>query len=652
MKQLFKLSLLMTLLLCSRAHAGRKIIAGEVPGSDHPAYYNTVALIKSADHKVFCTGSIASENLIITAKHCLADKKLGDFKIFIGQSTLDLDNGVILEVKRFQVRYPTDWEMSFPSGDIAWVEIDDELPSFARPLRVLSDHRQLSLGGVYVLAGHGNKNASGQIEAGEKFFSYTSLHSYELNARFRDVMVFKGKPGQGACHGDSGGPAYVELPNEKGELEWFLIGVTNGFDLVLTPGSMSRTGDPDFPYHVDCSQNENLYTFIGGHGDWIEKSSGIELYKSEAFKERNWDPQAQVRSLREWCEQASLASPDWNTLKMLLDQKVDTLAPKEARDFYLSCDKIVSYLSELESIRFDGEKMLDAHYGLGNLSLLPKLKSIFISQIKNQLIDLSSLRNIKLDELVIYQTKLTNLKFLDSSVQIKKLDLAKTELESLEGLSAANEVEVINLNSNPLKNVDVLSSLTRLQGLSLATTELEDYEFLRELTGLTQLDLGNSGIRDFQILKGLVNLRELTLSNANFRVIDFSLMTELDRLSLSKVSFQKLKFGKLAKLRRLDFSNSNLHDSDLTEVAFMSSLEEIMLTFNEISDLSIFSGLINLREVNLSSNPVSNLAALKDLEKLEVLRVFRTPIASGAVKKDPENCPLDGAQVLTRFCSR
>lgn len=652
MKKLFKLALIFGTLLSLGVQAKRKIIGGEVPKAGHPSYYNTVALIKSADNKIFCTGSIASESLIVTAKHCLADKKLGDFKVFIGQSTLDLESGAVIDVKRFQVRYPTDWEMSFPSGDIAWIELDGELPSFAKPLRILSDHSKLPLGGVYVLAGHGNKNAGGQIEAGEKFFSYTSLDSYELNARFRDVMVFKGRPGQGACHGDSGGPAYVELVNEKGELEWFLIGVTNGFDLVLTPGSMSRTGDPDFPFHVDCSQNENLYTFIGGHGDWIEKSSGIELYKTAPFRERNWPSNREAHSLKEWCEMGSLASPDWNTLKMLLDQKVDTLPVAQARDFYLSCDKIVAYLSKLESIIFDGEKLLDAHYGLRNLRLLPMLKEIHITQIENQSLELASLRELKLDLLTIYHTKLTDLKFLAPTVQIKKLDLARTELESLEGLSAANEIEEIILNSNPLKRAEILMELPTIKGISLAATQLESYDFLRNMPELTKLDLGNSSFNKFEVIENLTHLRELSLSNSSFKRLDFSKMNQLERLSLSKIAFEQLKFGELTDLRTLDFSISGLTDSDVLEVASMRSLEKVMLTFNQVSDLSIFSELKNLRDLNLSSNPVSNLAPLKNLNQLEVLRIFRTPIASGVVKKTPVNCPLSGSEVLTRFCQR
>lgn len=651
-----RLSLALTLMLCSAlfqsAYAKRKIINGEIPTSQHPSYYNTVALIKTADHKIFCTGSIASENLIVTAKHCLADKKLGDFEIFIGQSTLDLEHGVIIPVKRFQVRYPTDWEMSFPSGDIAWVELAGELPTFAKPLRILSDKNLLPLGGKYVLAGHGNKNASGKIEAGEKFFSYTKLSSYEDNARFRDVMVFKGDKGQGACHGDSGGPAYVELPNEKGELEWFLIGVTNGFDLVLTPGSMSRTGDPDFPFHVDCSQNENLYTFIGGHGDWIEKTSGISLYKSAPFKERTWEDEREVSTLKEWCEMKSLASPEWNTLKMLIDQKVDTLRGQEARDFYLSCDKIVDYLSGLDSIYFDGEKMIDAHYGLSNLNLLPKLKSIRFSNIKGQTIEYSKLHNLALDSLSFYNTKVADLSFLNSTLQIDTLDLTKSELQFLTGLSPDNEVKELILSSNPLKEASVLETLPELTSLSLANTELENYDFVSSLTHLKKLDLASSGFKDFSRLLSLHELEDLTLSEMTLDQLDFSGMSELQRLSLSKMSFKKVIFGNLTKLRVFDFSSSNLKDADITEFAAMTSLEEVMLTYNEITDLTVFSKLQSLRQLNLSSNPIKSMGPLAGLSNLEVLRVFRTPLATGEIKKTSENCPLTGADVLTRFCSR
>ena len=630
--------------------SNEKIIGGDIPPEDHPGFFNTVALIKKADHKIFCTGSIATKRLIITAKHCLAGKKLEDFDIFFGPSTLDLDSGVVISPKRFQVRYPTDWEVSFPSGDIAWIELEAEIPTFAKPLRILSDSSKLPVGGTFVLAGYGNKNPTGSIEAGEKFFSLTRLSRYHNNPRFMDVMVFKGDQGQGACHGDSGGPAYVRLTNEAGNLEWFLVGVTNGFDLILTPNSMSRTNDPDFPFHVDCSQNENLYTFIGGHGKWIEDTSGIILDSPKEFEQRDWEPQNQAQNLHAWCEAKDLGSPEWNTLKMILDQKVDTLRGEAAKEFYLNCDNVVSYLEGLDEVHFDGDKMLVATYGLRNLSLLPNLKRIYFSRVKEQKLLLDSMESLNLELLSFYESPLADLSFLNPSLQIKRLEINRSELKSLVGVENLDHLVGIGLSFNSLTSIESLRKFSDLKELALDGSDLQDYSLVAKLKALEILDLRSSSFNNFKLIKDLNSLRELSLGYQDLGMLDFRQLTSLEKLALTHMKFKTIQFGKLDQLRYLEITNSQLQD--ISELSGMKSLEVATLSFNELSDIGALSGLTNLKSVNLSANPIKDLAPLRTAGYLEVLRVFQTPLAKGEVTKTPENCPVDASEVLRKFCSR
>ncbi len=99
---------LILLLLSLQSFASDKIVGGVLPGENHPGKFNTVALIKNSSKRIFCTGSLISKTMILTAKHCLIDKKIEEFSVFFGDDTNKLDHGLIREVKAMKVRRPVD----------------------------------------------------------------------------------------------------------------------------------------------------------------------------------------------------------------------------------------------------------------------------------------------------------------------------------------------------------------------------------------------------------------------------------------------------------------------------------------------------------------------------------------------------------------
>jgi hypothetical protein len=138
-------------------------------------------------------------------------------------------------------------QQEFNNGDIALVHFSGGLPAGAAPAAVMKASQHLSDGEIVTLAGFGISNGDGE-GAGK--------------LRMVDVKIAKAKYSQtevsldqhnhkGACHGDSGGPAFVQ--NSDGGL--LLWGVTSrGID------------DP-----TDHCVGESVYTRIQPYSRWINQ---------------------------------------------------------------------------------------------------------------------------------------------------------------------------------------------------------------------------------------------------------------------------------------------------------------------------------------------------------------------------------------------
>lgn len=639
--------ILVFLMSCFTAEARQKIIRGEAPSSDNPGSYNAVALVKE-DGKVFCTGSLVAYDLVVTAKHCLMDKADTKIRLYFGDDTTNPDPSLYRDITEYQVRYPVDWTMTFPSFDVAWVKFRGDLPKTHKPLPVLSHGYMLEQGSRITQVGYGDHNPSvGAVDAGIKLTGQTILKKYIDNARFFHILLFEGEEGQGSCHGDSGGPAYAQINGQ-----WFIVGVTNGFDVVLTPQTMGRTGDPDFPYNVDCSKNQSLYSFLGAHGNWIEETSGIEILKSEIFFDYDRYENLEPQSLVEWCLSRDYGSPQWNLLKILMDIKVDTMPQEDAVDFYHDCEQVASYLSTMEEISLDSEDVMEGQLSFETLNLFPKLKKVSLYNFPEGRLDLSSIKGLELEELRLQNLGLNNLKFLKSN-KVKKLSVEQNPLYNIWGLESLVGLESLNVSGTPLKDFTPAAyfQLKELIAVSINSSVIFGLDKLN--LSLESLDLRNSIITKNSYIGRFPNLKELKLTGEMGEVN----LTGLDKLEV--LSLKDFKTGdiiwpeSLANLRDLSASQCDLED-----ISFLSSanqIEKINLTFNRIRNLDTFAQapFMKLHELNLSANPILNVTPLATLESLKLLRLFRTPLQTGIIPKTEANCPtLTGPEALGTFCHR
>jgi Leucine-rich repeat (LRR) protein len=80
-------------------------------------------------------------------------------------------------------------------------------------------------------------------------------------------------------------------------------------------------------------------------------------------------------------------------------------------------------------------------------------------------------------------------------------------------------------------------------------------------------------------------------------------------------------------INSIELYHKQLTDADLSDLQFLTSLIEIELSDNSITDLKPFSGLINLSSLHLSNNEISDLTPISTLNNLTELDIDNNPVS-------------------------
>jgi hypothetical protein len=134
-------------------------------------------------------------------------------------------------------------------GDIALVKFKGGLPDDYSPVPMLGSDRGLKKGRTVTLAGYGISNTAQKSGAG--ILRKTRVRISEPRSG-KSEMILDQSHGHGACHGDSGGPAFVRQGGRE-----VLAGVTNR----SYPNSA-----PD-----DCA-HKVVYTKVSSYAPWIDRT--------------------------------------------------------------------------------------------------------------------------------------------------------------------------------------------------------------------------------------------------------------------------------------------------------------------------------------------------------------------------------------------
>lgn len=231
------------------------IVGGQSVGASDPIAAATVGIFSPSPdgHSgSLCTGTLIGEKTAVTAAHCLEDGSPTQKPVMIFGSDLHAPNPIRRPITASIInpKYENHAGRGMDQGDIAIVRIGGTLPEGYHPMPMAKTDNEISSGEKVTLAGYGISNAARKSGAGRLRKTNVEV----LNNRAgKSEMILDQSHGHGACHGDSGGPAFIR---ENGRIE--VAGVTNR----SYPNSA-----PD-----DC-RHQVVYTKIPAYKKWIATNS-------------------------------------------------------------------------------------------------------------------------------------------------------------------------------------------------------------------------------------------------------------------------------------------------------------------------------------------------------------------------------------------
>lgn len=233
MKTLFY-ALILCLLSCGKPSGSQSnliassIIGGrEVSESDLSAL-STVA-IQDQEGKTFCTGTLVSYNLILTASHCFIEEdqliNLKNTRIAFTQVSLNSPANEYRKIIKVTVPPEAYNKRKRIYFDLALVKIDTEAPLHFKPVKILSPEHMFKAGDDLIIAGFGytefispiggaKEEASKTLNQVNASFSKYADQAFEgtllkSNKQLKNNFLTYNSSGDGAYYCDSGGPAYL-----------------------------------------------------------------------------------------------------------------------------------------------------------------------------------------------------------------------------------------------------------------------------------------------------------------------------------------------------------------------------------------------------------------------------------------------------------
>lgn len=226
---------------------GESIVAGATVVDADPIAASTVAiLIQSPEGQGLCSGTIIEKNVVLTAAHCFADGATGAVVIF----------GT--DVEKSQIYLPVDRVIVHPEfapkaegeggwNDLTLVHFVGDAPTTSKIAPFLTDASSVKKGLTGIAAGFGNTSKDGQSQD-EGLLRKVTLTLQDPTYEKTELLFPLGSKGGSTCHGDSGGPVYIQ---QKGAI--VLLGVTS-----------RGTG-------AGCD-NVSIFTNVSAHVDFINNS--------------------------------------------------------------------------------------------------------------------------------------------------------------------------------------------------------------------------------------------------------------------------------------------------------------------------------------------------------------------------------------------
>ncbi|ASD65338.1 S1 family peptidase [Bdellovibrio bacteriovorus] len=204
---------------------GTSIIGGEPVETSDSIAKTTVAIIASVqtqdgqEGSFICTGSLLKNNMVLTAGHCVpvVGEEYKEVAIYI------IFNTDINKMERADVRLVTDavvhedygkmGEQGEDANDVAVLKFAGAMAPGYKVAKFLSDESLLVPGTKVTLAGYGLIETDGVNTKSDDRLRKVDVEIVESFGK-TEILLDQSQ-GKGACHGDSGGPAFLEVKGQQ-----------------------------------------------------------------------------------------------------------------------------------------------------------------------------------------------------------------------------------------------------------------------------------------------------------------------------------------------------------------------------------------------------------------------------------------------------
>jgi Leucine-rich repeat (LRR) protein len=215
--------------------------------------------------------------------------------------------------------------------------------------------------------------------------------------------------------------------------------------------------------------------------------------------------------------------------------------------------------------------------------------------------------------------------------EVKKLTCLG-KIRNTHGLENLVNLEYLEIQNNystePFIEIGKLKKLKELRINSFRELEI----LLNLKDNLTDLVLISSPLRDLTPLESL-NLKRLAYFFAgddeiSTQLQSISKMTTLEQLFLGGNNITDIEFVRnLKNLKILYLDHNDI--SDLTPLEELSNLEDLSLEFTDVEDLTPLKNLLNLRQLDLNgAQKIKDLTPLLNLTKMNAIQFIYTEVES------------------------
>ncbi len=189
------------------------ITKGQTLRSNNSLGHFIVALVADQDEgQALCTGSILSQNMILTAAHCVEGSP-SKVQIIFANNVKKADPSQIRIATAIYQNPSWHHPSADKKGDLAIIKFSGGLPKGFSPAQLANDRFQLSKDQNVLFAGYGVTNGTQQTGAGVLRMTKTTV----IGQKSKTEVITDGRD-TSVCFGDSGGPGFVAI--KKKFIQW------------------------------------------------------------------------------------------------------------------------------------------------------------------------------------------------------------------------------------------------------------------------------------------------------------------------------------------------------------------------------------------------------------------------------------------------